>query len=316
MSDKARPAPIELVRRSQPDGNPEFIACGSCGHIYSPRIYATGIEKGVEHARKAAEDCVMCQAVEKTPEDERRQRENSRERRIQKATVVHDLDYCFSDDGDCFYTSPSDAADAGETGVFGASFVPYRIDISNVLESITDNHHEDASVDDLVGVDELVKAMEDFNNQQTMGSYEMNDKEWQKVPQKQTFAMIKPDATQRGIEDDMMKTITEAGFRIVDTKRKTLTRAEAEHLYAEHRGKEHFDGLVDYTISGEVVLMLIEGEGDNVPADFRALMGATDHTKAEPHTLRALYAVGYRENSIHGSDSPRAAIDEIIYFMG
>lgn len=310
-----RPPPIEFVRRGDPDGLTEFLACGTCGHLYSPRIYATSHEKGVEQARLAAIGCIACRQEERSPEEEEEKRQEYRRRKIAAAKEVKDLDYCFSDDGDGFYMSIADAADAGETGVFGAEFKPYQINLGNVIDNVIDDHHDDASVDELAGVDELVAAIENFNKNQKMGSYEMNDKEWQRIPQRQTFGMIKPDATARGVEDQMMEDITNAGFRIVETRRRVLSRGDAEWLYQEHRGKDHFSGLVDYTISGEVVMMLIEGDDDNVPAAFRSLMGPTDRTKAEAHTLRARYAVGYRENSIHGSDSPRAAIDEIIYFM-
>lgn len=315
MTEESKPLPIELVKRGDPESTIWYMACGMCGHLYSPRIYATTLERGIEEARRAAADCVMCRAVDKDPKAEERERESYRARRIEKATEVTDLDHCFSDDGECFYSSTSDAAEAGETGVFGAVYRPYQMDLSDMLQAVIEGHHDDASTDELNGVDDLAKAVDEFNNNQTMGSYEMDGNNWQRIQQPQTFGMIKPDATARGIEQEMMDYITSKGFRIVETRRQVLDRAEAEWLYQEHRGKDHFDGLVDYTISGEVVMMLIEGDEDNVPAAFRTLMGATDHTKADPGTLRSRYAVGYRENSIHGSDSPRAAIDEIIHFM-
>jgi nucleoside-diphosphate kinase len=127
--------------------------------------------------------------------------------------------------------------------------------------------------------------------------------------------MIKPDATARGVEDAMLGDISAAGFSVVDSRRATLTREQAEWLYREHSGRDHFAGLVDYTISGEVVMLLLEhGQGD-APRRFRELMGPTDRTKAPEGTLRARYAVGYRENSVHGSDSPEAASSEIGYFF-
>lgn len=127
--------------------------------------------------------------------------------------------------------------------------------------------------------------------------------------------MIKPDATARAVEGDMLQDIRTAGFEVLASERRTLERDEAEWLYREHRERDHFAALVDYTVSGEVVLLHLRADHDNAPAAFRELMGPTDRTKAEPHTLRARYAVGYRENSIHGSDSPAAAIEEIGYFF-
>jgi len=315
MTDAPKADPIEFIRRGSGDAKTELIACGTCGHVYSPRIYAGSYERALEATRRAAVECVMCRQETMSPEKDMAEREAQRLKRISAATVVTDLDYCFSDRGDASYNSPADAADAGETGVFGATFRPFRIDLENLLENVVENHHDEASTEDLDGIDALADAVEEFNKLQKMGSYDMDEKHWQKVPQHQTFAMIKPDATARGVEGDMMDDMRAAGFRIVDQKRRALERSEAEWLYQEHRSKDHFNDLVDYTISGEVVLLLIEGDQDDVATAFRQLMGPTDRTKAEPHTLRAKYAVGYRENSIHGSDSPAAAINEIIRFM-
>jgi nucleoside-diphosphate kinase len=126
--------------------------------------------------------------------------------------------------------------------------------------------------------------------------------------------MIKPDATARGVQDDMIRDIEAAGFSVDRRRTCVLSREQAEWLYRDHAGKEHFPALVDYTISGEVVVLLLSREDGDAPAAFRRLMGPTDRTKAGPDTLRARYAVGYRENSVHGSDSPDAADAEIGYF--
>lgn len=131
-----------------------------------------------------------------------------------------------------------------------------------------------------------------------------------------TFGMIKPDATARGVEDAMISDIEAAGFVVEQRRRGTMTRDDAEWLYREHAGRDHFDGLVDYTISGEVVMLLLSHPEGDAQSRFRQLMGPTDRTKAPEGTLRNRYAVGYRENSVHGSDSSDAATAEIDHFFG
>ena len=131
-----------------------------------------------------------------------------------------------------------------------------------------------------------------------------------------TFAMIKPDATARGVEKAMIADMEAAGFRVVETRRTRLTDEQAGWLYREHAARDHFQGLVAYTVSDDVVLLVLERDGTEAALEFRSLMGPTDSTKAASHTLRARYAVGYRENSIHGSDGPDAASQEIPYFFG
>lgn len=312
----ANDAPTEYIRRGDESGLTAMFACTRCQAIHTPELRG-GLtsEVNVERARQAAIDCSLCKSQRSDPKECDENHQEARARRIAAAKQVTDISHCFSDDGDAFYMDPADAADAGETGVFGARFTPFRIDFGDLMQTVIDGHHDDASEDDLEGIDDLAKAVEEFNNVQTGGSYEMDDKVWQGIAHRQTFAMIKPDATARGVEKDMIADIESAGFRVVQSRRQTLTRDQAEWLYREHRARDHFAGLVDYTISGEVVMLLLEGDGENVPADFRKLMGATDRTKADAGTLRAKYAIGYRENSIHGSDSPRAAIDEMIRFM-
>lgn len=131
-----------------------------------------------------------------------------------------------------------------------------------------------------------------------------------------TFGMIKPDATERGVQDSMIADIEAAGFTLLDRRECRMTRDEAEWLYREHAGRDHFQGLVDYTVSGDVVMMLLSHPQGDAPRRFRDLMGPTDRTKAPEGTLRARYAVGYRENSVHGSDSPEAADAEMARFFG
>lgn len=131
-----------------------------------------------------------------------------------------------------------------------------------------------------------------------------------------TFGMIKPDATQRGIQANMIRDIEAAGFTVEQQVQRRMTREEAEWLYREHAGRDHFQGLVDYTVSGDVVMLLLSHASGDAARRFRTLMGPTDRTRAPRETLRHRYAVGYRENSVHGSDSPEAATAELAYFFG
>lgn len=129
----------------------------------------------------------------------------------------------------------------------------------------------------------------------------------------QTFAIIKPDATRRHLIGAILSQIEQAGFTIKALKKLQLTRPQAEGFYAEHQGKDFFAPLVEYMISAPIVAVVLEKE--NAVADYRALMGATDPAKREAGTIRALHALSYRENSVHGSDSPEAAAREIAYFF-
>lgn len=303
----------EYLARDSIDGRPDFVMCNECKRLYSVAAGADGrkSERTVSSAMEMAADCKH--GITEAPSQERK--EKSLEARLSKATKVTNLDYCFGVDGGDFYNDVESAADAGETHVYGATFMPYQINIDRIIEGVLEDHHEDASESDLIGLDAVVEAMEEFNRIQTSGSYEQDRSQYQEIEQVQTFAMIKPDATARGVEGDMVSYIEQHGFRVIEKRRTTLERDEAEWLYSEHAGREHFTGLVDYTISGEVILLRLEGNGSRTATDFRALMGPTDRTKAEPHTLRARYAVGYRENSIHGSDSEAAATRELRYFF-
>lgn len=130
----------------------------------------------------------------------------------------------------------------------------------------------------------------------------------------QTFAMIKPCAQARGVASFMKADIDAAGFRIEQEAELTLSREQAEWLYREHREKSHFNDLVDFTISGPVTIMVLGGDGDDVPSQFRKLMGPTDISKAAPDTLRGKYAEDFRRNSIHGSDGNESASFELAYF--
>ncbi|QIW15776.1 nucleoside-diphosphate kinase [Pasteurellaceae bacterium RH1A] len=129
----------------------------------------------------------------------------------------------------------------------------------------------------------------------------------------QTLAIIKPDATGRHLIGKLLSHMEEAGFTIKALKKLQLNQAQAEGFYAEHQGKAFFQPLVDYMMSGPLVVVVLEK--DNAIEDYRTLMGATDPTKRDPNSLRAKYALSYTENSLHGSDSPASAEREIAYFF-
>ena len=128
-----------------------------------------------------------------------------------------------------------------------------------------------------------------------------------------TFSIIKPDATERNLTGAVNAMIEQAGLRIVAQKRARITREQAETFYAVHRNRPFFRELVDFMISGPVVVQVLEGE--NAIARYRDVMGATDPAKAAPGTIRKLYARSIGENSVHGSDAPETAVKEIAQFF-
>jgi nucleoside-diphosphate kinase len=128
-----------------------------------------------------------------------------------------------------------------------------------------------------------------------------------------TFSIIKPDATERNLTGALNAIIEQAGLRIVAQKRARITREQAETFYAVHRNRPFFRELVDFMISGPVVVQVLEGE--NAIARYRDVMGATDPAKAAPGTIRKLYARSIGENSVHGSDAPETAVKEIAQFF-
>src|SRR6516165_7262209 len=128
-----------------------------------------------------------------------------------------------------------------------------------------------------------------------------------------TFSIIKPDATERNLTGAINAVIEQAGLRIVAQKRARITREQAETFYAVHRNRPFFRELVDFMISGPVVVQVLEGQ--NAIARYRDVMGATDPAKAAPGTIRKLYARSIGENSVHGSDAPETAVKEIAQFF-
>jgi nucleoside-diphosphate kinase len=128
-----------------------------------------------------------------------------------------------------------------------------------------------------------------------------------------TFSIIKPDATARNLTGAINALIEKAGLRIVAQKRVRMTRAEAETFYAVHRERPFFRELVEFMISGPVVVQVLEGE--NAIAKYRDIMGATNPANAADGTIRKLYAKSMGENSVHGSDAPETAEREIAQFF-
>ena len=128
-----------------------------------------------------------------------------------------------------------------------------------------------------------------------------------------TFSIIKPDATARNLTGAINAMIETAGLRIVGQKRVRITRDQAETFYGVHRARPFFGELVDFMVSGPVVVQVLEG--DNAIARYREIMGATDPAKAADGTIRKAHANSIGENSVHGSDSAATAAQEIAQFF-
>src|SRR6266851_6617783 len=128
-----------------------------------------------------------------------------------------------------------------------------------------------------------------------------------------TFSILKPDATARNLTGAINAIIEQAGLRIVAQKRLRITREQAEAFYAVHRERPFFGELVDFMISGPVVVQVLEG--DNAIARYRDIMGANDPAKAAAGTIRKVHAKSIGENSVHGSDAPETAAVEIAQFF-
>ena len=128
-----------------------------------------------------------------------------------------------------------------------------------------------------------------------------------------TLSIIKPDAVKKNVIGQIVARFEKAGLRVVAARMKHLSRAEAEGFYAVHRERPFFRDLVDFMISGPVLIQVLEGE--NAIAKNRELMGATDPKKAEQGTIRADFAQSIDANAVHGSDSAENARTEIAYFF-
>jgi nucleoside-diphosphate kinase len=128
-----------------------------------------------------------------------------------------------------------------------------------------------------------------------------------------TFSILKPDATARNLTGAINALIEQAGLRIVAQKRIRMSRKQAETFYAVHRERPFYGELVQFMTSGPVVVQVLEGE--NAVAKYREVMGATDPAKAAAGTIRKVHARSVGENSVHGSDAPETAAEEIAQFF-
>ncbi len=128
-----------------------------------------------------------------------------------------------------------------------------------------------------------------------------------------TFSIIKPDATKRNITGKIIDRLEEAGLRVVASKRIHMTREQAEGFYAVHKERPFFNDLCTFMTSGPVVVQVLEG--DNAIAKNREVMGATNPADAAPGTIRADFAESIEANSVHGSDGPDTAAQEIKFFF-
>jgi len=128
-----------------------------------------------------------------------------------------------------------------------------------------------------------------------------------------TFSIIKPDATRRNLTGNIVAKLEAAGLRVVAQKRIQMTREQAEGFYAVHKERPFYGDLCDSMTSGPVVVQVLEGE--DAIAKNREVMGATNPTEAAEGTIRAAYAVDIEANSVHGSDAPETAAEEIKFFF-
>lgn len=128
-----------------------------------------------------------------------------------------------------------------------------------------------------------------------------------------TFSIIKPDATKRNLTGKIIAKFEDAGLRVVASKRIHMTRAQAEGFYAVHKDRPFFGELVDFMITEPVVVQVLEGE--DAVAKNREVMGATNPADAAPGTIRKEFALSIGENSVHGSDAPETAAEEIKFFF-
>ena len=129
----------------------------------------------------------------------------------------------------------------------------------------------------------------------------------------QTLSIIKPDATRRNLTGKINAKIEGVGLKIIAQKRLQLTKQQAEAFYAVHKERAFFDELVEFMISGPVVVQALEGE--NAVAAYRDVMGATNPANADAGTIRREFAESIEANSVHGSDSAENAANEIAFFF-
>ncbi len=128
-----------------------------------------------------------------------------------------------------------------------------------------------------------------------------------------TFSIIKPDATRRNLTGAINAKIEEAGLRIIAQKRIRLSEEQAKGFYAVHAERPFYGDLVEFMMSGPVVVQVLEGE--DAIATYRGVMGATNPSDADAGTIRAEFAESIEANSVHGSDAEETAAEEIPFFF-
>ena len=129
----------------------------------------------------------------------------------------------------------------------------------------------------------------------------------------QTLSIIKPDAVERNLQDEIKKNFIENNFIIKKEKKIQISKSEAEEFYKVHQSKPFYNELCNYLSSGPIIVMILEKESAVI--ENRKLMGATDPTKAEEGTIRKNYGISIDKNSVHGSDSVENAKIEIDFFF-
>ena len=129
----------------------------------------------------------------------------------------------------------------------------------------------------------------------------------------QTLSIIKPDAVERNLSEDIKSIFKKNNLKIKDSKKIQITKEEASEFYKVHQTKPFYNDLCNYLASGPIVVMILEGE--NAVQNNRKIMGATDPKNAEENTIRKLYGISIDKNSVHGSDSQENAKKEIKFFF-
>ena len=129
----------------------------------------------------------------------------------------------------------------------------------------------------------------------------------------QTLSIIKPDAVERNLVDEIKRIFTSNNLKIKESKKIQISKEEAAEFYKVHQSKPFYENLCSYLSSGPIVAIILEG--DNAILENRKLMGATDPKKAEENTIRKQYGISIDKNSVHGSDSSENAKKEINFFF-
>ncbi len=129
----------------------------------------------------------------------------------------------------------------------------------------------------------------------------------------QTLSIIKPDAVERDLSEEIKNFFIKNELKIKDSKKIQISKDEAAEFYKVHQSKPFYSNLCNYLSSGPIIVMILEGV--NAILKNRELMGATDPQKAEKNTLRKLYGISIDKNSVHGSDSEENAKKEIAFFF-